>query len=1496
MSLTLEQIESLITSLAVVVPPDYLKQKQLEAAFTERCAAIQAEFPDFKAHHSAARAEELFNTAGMLAGRERNFERALSVLGELERLLKSPAPPARSAEPQPINKVELTDASVRDRFQALLKAHPGFQNRPDFPAIDKELKRADASGKAGDYADGHLALDAAEALLKKAPPSQEEALAAFKKDLHTIIDKYPDFRVRTDGKAIADKLEEAEWHAGKGGFEPAYKLLEQVDALLASPAPAPAAQKEAKAAPDLQAAPQPASGKPTEEKTAPDEVAVEPALAKPADQKAVPADPTRQIQEARRQATDLQEAIRADYLRLLDFQNRFTDIQEQTKAGQQTPDRLAEAKAKQKQVLDDIKGVVDTQATTLKKLSDLDEQVGAIRVGDDPALSAVKDLQGLADTEVQTRFKKADAVHQQCWQVKEKIAAAFANNSEFSAANGLTPYTPDALEIPSLLTGLSTRLERTEKQFLAAKGQLDSLIGEAKELVELAAAGKPLQGNDAKELADIEAAAPSFDKNFGSWNKPIIRDWGDVRSNITSLKIGDQPQIKELLAKANEKYDAYSLAYGEAGERFQDLTQLLKQIKQGGAANFANKDEASAELRKTIDSVKKLHTMLEQPSGRMAGYQDLVKTKRQEAAQLKPNDDDALDDLLTNVNQRCERLKFDLGVLNRAGADLKFIAQLAERRIGKLKVDKKLQTELDKTVAATEKDLAPLLGSFSKIETDMKGLLANLSEKRAAIQPAEDPTQALARKAELQTRHQKLASRYQEALLSQSFPTDKLKSLNQSFLVDLGVDALAKAAKTFGELEILVRRALATKANGEKQGFLQQAVLAVPKLGTAAELFPAKGADSWKGEADRGGLKGKGKEFGAVLKAWEAVEKNPIEKNLVALEKAARAYIADHDAREEGQIDDTSKFKYAKCKEALQNIRCLRVEQARDDLKPPPWNAEEEAAARAVQSQAYLETGGGEENESHGASESYWIKEPKGQRAAIFKPADGEADPSYGWKKGGGAAREVMLSSLNEHFKDSLGLDFGVSRTSMATLENESFKSERNGGNTRRAGAVQEFVPADKTLTEGVQKKDQAVLSRIAPEETQKALLMDFVTLQMDRQADNFLVQKNENGDPHLIPIDAGNALPSRKAFNASRRMLVNNAAFDMPGGDRPFSDEMQEKIAAMDEEKIVGAMAQANKSMAAVDPASEGMIDDENVENSRRSIRFLKKAAAFKPPLTTKAIGELYAFYFHMVLDAKKGGVDKACDDALKEYAANQGIIAQIDAIPNARQNFQELGWPPGNFADLRSEEPARLLKILQDNQPNPVVVKQMNALIKELGGRDKLNFDPDKGTYDNRLRALREAAKAKKMDALDKNPKFQKALRAQGIDFQIVRPNGKKVQMNASEKEKTTLWLEKYEAGGGDKALKKKTKKNVSKMDFNEKVYESLGGDARLEEMKKLGLNPYMSKQLVDRIDELNLFNEFEELGGLDTYVRLGGPQNAQLSMFSRLEIMRSLKRLEK
>ena len=86
MPLTIEQAKSLKESLGVVIPDDFFRQKELEAAFQNRSADILARFPDFKAY-SPDRAAPLFDSAGQKAQKQRDFTGALAVLGQLETLL-----------------------------------------------------------------------------------------------------------------------------------------------------------------------------------------------------------------------------------------------------------------------------------------------------------------------------------------------------------------------------------------------------------------------------------------------------------------------------------------------------------------------------------------------------------------------------------------------------------------------------------------------------------------------------------------------------------------------------------------------------------------------------------------------------------------------------------------------------------------------------------------------------------------------------------------------------------------------------------------------------------------------------------------------------------------------------------------------------------------------------------------------------------------------------------------------------------------------------------------------------------------------------------------------------------------------------------------------------------------------------------------------------------------------------------------------------------------
>ena len=59
------------------------------------------------------------------------------------------------------------------RLQQLLKTHAGFEERTDFPQIQKILRLAEKHSVAGEHAKANLALDEAEKLLVGKPPTLE---------------------------------------------------------------------------------------------------------------------------------------------------------------------------------------------------------------------------------------------------------------------------------------------------------------------------------------------------------------------------------------------------------------------------------------------------------------------------------------------------------------------------------------------------------------------------------------------------------------------------------------------------------------------------------------------------------------------------------------------------------------------------------------------------------------------------------------------------------------------------------------------------------------------------------------------------------------------------------------------------------------------------------------------------------------------------------------------------------------------------------------------------------------------------------------------------------------------------------------------------------------------------------------------------------------------------------------------------------------------------
>jgi len=657
---------------------------------------------------------------------------------------------------------------------------------------------------------------------------------------------------------------------------------------------------------------------------------------------------------------------------------------------------------------------------------------------------------------------------------------------------------------------------------------------------------------------------------------------------------------------------------------------------------------------------------------------------------------------------------------------------------------------------------------------------------------------------------------------------------------------------------------------------------------------------------------GHGPLFKPVLKALAEVEKSPVEPGLTTLEDAAKAYLADYDRRvKEGQ-DSGKAFKPDKittakadaCRDAIEKVRKLRVTRDIQDgltkLPKNPRTPDEEKDVNRLKAKMLVESGGSKQlgDDQSGASESFFLTDPTtNKKAFIFKPSDGEFDAGYGWQKGGGAPREVVLSAVNDALKNTLGLDCGVSSTTLVSVDSPDVATDRNGKNSKRTGAIQNFVDSDPTLSKKLDPNkpeyDANFINQIPPEEIEKVALLDFATLQMDRQASNLLVQPDQNGQNRLIPIDAGNAMPSRKAFEASRRLFVNNAVLGGDEGKKKFSPEALAKIDDMDPKVVTDAMRKANADMAKVDPNASTAVADETIEMTRRSILFLKQAAKV---LTKAEIASAYATLFHKVIDADANDVDTEIKAAIAAQQAKPAKILAVDQFPNGATVWANLGWPTDELGSMKKEDPARLLDILTKGTECPAALAEIRDIVKKVGANN-FGFDPNAiNPLDKRLSDVRAKRNLLAVQAVLADPQLEKKMKKSGAEFVTVnaKTGEKRPMTDVNNKAKLANRVNKFQESGGDDEVKRRGK-SPSKMTFEEKYFETLGGDALIKDLNSRGMNVWDAPKVGDKIDQLEEYHEFEALGGEEEYVKLGGPQNKDASLFSRITIMKSKKAVQ-
>ncbi len=458
------------------------------------------------------------------------------------------------------------------------------------------------------------------------------------------------------------------------------------------------------------------------------------------------------------------------------------------------------------------------------------------------------------------------------------------------------------------------------------------------------------------------------------------------------------------------------------------------------------------------------------------------------------------------------------------------------------------------------------------------------------------------------------------------------------------------------------------------------ALAALPQAPGKDALFPRDGASTAKTGLDKGGDRRGGALFAAVIKAWAAVEKKADESTLAALEKAAAQCVSFYESSK-APPNPVDTGRADKSRDALARVRKLRLANARAALPPPPWSEEQATEARRIEAVTLLDGGAQAKPPSaKGESDSFFLKDGSGKNAFIFKPKQGE-NVKEGGREGEGVAREVLSSKFNDQMKEMIGIDFGVCPTGLARLDSDSFAQGEKSQAKSRMGALQQTAPNDGNLTT-LCGGDTEASKQIPVEDVQKIALLDFLTLQGDRNPDNILVRR-EGGTTRLTPIDGGFAFPDTKTFavfgpgmgaevkggKTGQIQPGQNGLMQLPQSDQKFTPEILRAIERIDPAAMVKGMKQANAEMVQDAPELDGMVGDENLENMRRAAAFLKKAA---PEFTVSELAEAYAGDMKKILALPAKQVDEAIGKLLETMAARRNFKKDV---AEAEQTYNDLG-----------------------------------------------------------------------------------------------------------------------------------------------------------------------------------------------------------------------------
>ncbi len=986
----------------------------------------------------------------------------------------------------------------------------------------------------------------------------------------------------------------------------------------------------------------------------------------------LPNDPGDAILAIRNASVAAQDSLRRAYDMMAAVKSTFTEQQTRRQNGE-GGDEPAKAMGR---IIEGVRQTFDGCGVERTRLSELANQLSSIAVNLPGIPPAVVALHQKVTTELNARMVQAKTVFDAAKDLAERLESARYGTSTFKTTDAMPGYVPTPTELPSLLRELTMRLRELTPAFQEAARQLTPLAGEVEGLFAKAVKGTALPEGTVARLTVIEGNAGGRCQPFGGWHGS-----GSQPYRALALLLGPQVkpipvEIATLTGQMTAAYDPYTRAFGEASQTNQKITHFIAQLRAMLAPQAVSPQAAAQELSKLAEKIEHLGISVEKPIQRLSDKKsDLADRKRLPdpagIAAIGP-----LQERLVELNRDFESVRDSNLSLQQAQQQLAMTEQLLTTRFTGQKALSKQVATARKAAQQIGKQVGPALSEGTKTEAGYTALIEAINKRLAKLGPATS-------------------------------------------------------------VEETVR--------------LSAALAALPPAPGEDAVLPAHGSSEASAQLGKGGDRQGASLFANVTKAWAAVEKNATESNLAALEKAAALYLSYYDGKTKPNpqqdqpppVDPTDSGRADKCRAALTAVRKLRQGTARASLPPPPWSEEQARAARQIEVASLLDNGvEARPPSTKGESDSFFLKDSSGKTAFIFKPKQGE-NVKEGGREGEGVAREVLSSKFNDQMKEMIGVDFGVCPTGLARLDSDSFAQEDEVDNEdlakrpksqskSRVGALQQTVANQGNLLDQC-GNDPTVAQKIPVEDVQKIALLDFLTLQGDRNPENILV-RDEGGKKRLVPIDGGFAFPTTEMVSTFGQGMSadvkggktgtvqpgQNGLMQLPQTDQKFTPEMLKAIEQIDPAAIVKGMKQANAEMVSQAPELDGMVGDENLENMRRAAVFLKKAA---PEFTVAELADAYATDFKLIVALPPNKVAAAIAKLLETMAARRDFNKDVRAAEltyrelGGDQELTRLGWNAQD--DLLLPDWNRKIEILRKaTKPPPpprVVVEPVKPMDEE-------------------------------------------------------------------------------------------------------------------------------------------------------------------------------------